>query len=144
METVKSAMKSAIERMPEALQTKMDLLSRKGKRRQVRIRHGASNRPFARFRSGVRTGTNPQFALWMADLNIRSALQRTSLVSLADRHDDALTSTAYALLHQGGFKTVWDLTQASKKDLLAAPGIGQARVSLVKADLAKHQVMVNW
>jgi hypothetical protein len=101
-------------------------------------------RPFARFRSGNRTGTTPHFALWQADVKLKSALQRTRLTSLADRHNDPALAKAYGLLSKGGFKTVFDLTQADAGKILAVKGIGPKRLAELKADLAKHQVAVNW
>jgi hypothetical protein len=124
-------------------QHKIESMSRKDMRKRVQIRHGVNRRPFARFRSGLRTGTTPHFALWMADVNIKSALQRTSLASLADRESGDV-ATAYGLLYVGGFKSVYDLTRADARDLLHVSGIGPKRLELVRANLASHQVAVNW
>lgn len=101
-------------------------------------------RPFARFRSGVRTGITPHFAVWMADLRMKSALQRTSLASLADRHDSAVLAGTYGMLHVGGFRSVWDLTQADARDLLCVKGIGPKRLEDVKRDLVTRHVAVRW
>lgn len=115
------------------------------KRSKMKINHvRLLQRPFARFRSGIRTGTTPHFQLWQADLKLKSALQSTTLRSLADRHDDPFLATAYSMLSDGGFRSVWDLTQSDAKKILAIKGIGPKRLRDLKADLAKHQVAVNW
>lgn len=106
----------------------------------VRSAHGI----ISRFRSGTRTGTPPHFKLWMADLAIKSALQKTSVAALADRHDVPALASTYQVLFNNGFKSVWDLTQADARDLLRIRGIGPAKLEAVKADLAKQQVAVNW
>lgn len=99
---------------------------------------------FSRFLSGTKTGTTPHFKLWMADLNLKRALQNTSLASIADRHKDPKMATAYGMLVRHGFKTVWDLTQAKRGEIWDVPQFGPKRVAAVKADLAKNQVAVNW
>jgi len=145
METVKSRMKSAIESLSPVEQHKMQDLNRTQQRKRLRIRHGASNRPFARIRSGVRTGTTPHFKMWMADVNLRRALQGTKIGYLADRHNDPSLALSYRLILRHGYlKTVWDLTQASKAQLHDTPGLGPVRIAALKADLAKRQVLVNW
>lgn len=124
-------------------QHKLESMPRKEVRKRTQIRHGVIRKPFARFRSGLRTGTSPHFAMWMADLKIKSVLQGTSLASLADRETGDV-ATAYGLLFVGGYKSVYALTQATERDLLAVKGIGPKRLDLVKANLASHQVAVNW
>lgn len=106
--------------------------------------HAAFSGPFSRIRSGIRTGRTKHFELWMADLQMKSALQRTTLASLADRHDVASAASVYALLYVGGFKSVWTLTQATRRDLLAVKGVGPKGLDLVKADLASRRVAVRW
>jgi hypothetical protein len=137
-------MAEAIKQLHPDQQHKMESLNRPTKRRRLRILHGANSRPFARVPSGKPTGTTPHFKLWMADLNLKRVLQLTKLAKLADFHPDDATGSAYALLFGSGFKTVWDLTQSNKRDLLAVKGFGPAKLALVKADLAARQVQVNW
>jgi hypothetical protein len=110
----------------------------------VGIRHIIKLGRFSRVRSGRRTGTTPHFKMWMADLNIRKALEGTTLLSLADRETDPVLINSYLLLRAGGIKNVFQLTQAKQHNLLAIKGIGPKKLEHVKADLAKHQVAVSW
>lgn len=120
-------------------------LPRKDKRARLRIRHGAIKRPFARVRSGVRTGTTPHFALWMADLSALRALQRIKLDVLAD--SDATpgnVAQAFALLYVGGVKNVADLSRADVGRLLAIDGIGLKRLEAVEKYMTERHVGLAW
>ena len=108
------------------------------------IRHVLRRGPFARVRSGVRTGRTAHFNMWQADLGIRRALEGITLVSIVDRLTGLPEANAYGILSRAGYRNVWQLTQASKHDLLAIKGFGPAKLALVKADLDKHQVGVDW
>jgi DNA-directed RNA polymerase alpha subunit len=115
--------------------------SRKPKHRKVQ----RNPEPRAgQIRSGAPTGTTPHFKMWMADLNLKRALERTKLKSITAKHTDPVLINAYALLESGGFKTVWKLTQADARDLLRVKGIGPAKLEKVKADLAARNVAVRW
>lgn len=98
-----------------------------------------------RVRSGVRTGTTPHFKLWMADLKLKSALQKTSTSALAD-HDRTppLAASAYALMFIAGIKNVYDLTQVSLADLLRINGIGPKKLEAVEAHLLENNVKSSW
>ena len=115
--------------------------------RSFRRRHdavAADSRPYARFRSGIPTGTTPHFRLWMADLALKSTLQKARLVTLAaDSRTDSKVAAGYAML-AGKFKTVWGLVNASREDLLKVPGIGPARLRTIHADLTAHNVKTKW
>lgn len=125
-------------------QHKIESMHRKEARKRIQIRHGADRRPFARFRSGLRTGTTPHFRLWMADLKIKPALKAIRLARIAEQHDAARLASSYAMLDEGGFRTMLDLVQADARDLLAVKGIGPKRLEEVKADLATRNVAVQW
>jgi uncharacterized protein YjiS (DUF1127 family) len=93
------------------------------------------NRPFARFTSGVRTGTTPHFALWMNNARAISALLRLKTIDLAENHPDAKTASAYACVFGGGVRNVFELSQMSEDQLLAIKGIGPAAVAHLRRDL---------
>jgi hypothetical protein len=124
-------------------QEKIEASNRKQKRRMLSIRHGQGGM-LSRFRSGVRTGTTPHFRMWMADLKMKSALQRTKTLEIAHNHPAPQTGAAYLMAHRGGYRTIWSLVQASEADLLTIPQMGPVRVRLLKADLASRNVSVNW
>lgn len=98
----------------------------------------------SRVRSGIRTGTTPHFKLWMADLSMRSALQKTRTAALAEHIDDAQVSSAMALFHVGQIRNVWTLIRADKARLLAVKGIGPNRLKAVHAYLIEHDVKPSW
>jgi hypothetical protein len=110
----------------------------------VSQRHGAHRRPFARVRSGIRTGTTAHFAAWMSDLRAKSALQRLTTLSIALYHDDASVAAGYAIAHGGGVKTVWDLSRRSEAELLAIKGMGPKRLIAIRDDLNRRSVRVDW
>lgn len=99
----------------------------------------------ARVRSGIRTGRTKHFNLWMADLRMKSALQKTSTAALAD-HDGvpALAQSAFALMYIAGIRTVWDLTQVTIQRLLAIDGIGPKKAEAVEDYLLEHTVKPSW
>lgn len=99
----------------------------------------------ARVRSGVRTGRTKHFQLWMADLSMKSALQKTSTADLAD-HDGVppLAQSAFALAFMDGIKNVWDLTQANIERLLSIPQIGPKNLEAVEQYLLEHNVKPSW
>ncbi len=138
-----------MERAREALQANLDHrkvqdMPRKEVRRKVQIRHRIG-KPFARIRSGIRTGTTPHFAMWMQDLKMKSALQNITIASLADRQSDLALAGAYkAIQRHGHFRNVWELTQATKAQLHDTPGLGPKRIAAIKADLASRHVAVKW
>jgi hypothetical protein len=99
-------------------------------------------------RVGRRTGTTPHFAMWQADLEIKSVLQRTKLADLAD--SDSTPSPAahgYAILASEPskrFRNVWDLITADRANLLAVKGIGEARLLAIQLDLIEHKAQPRW
>jgi len=98
-----------------------------------------------RVRSGVRTGTTPHFRLWMADLKLKSVLQKTSLAALSEHtHVGALCRSAFALLFNAGIRNVFDLTQADVADLLRINGIGVKKLEAVEAYLLENKVKTRW
>jgi hypothetical protein len=99
----------------------------------------------ARVRSGIRTGTTPHFRLWMADLKLKSVLQKTSTADLADHTAvGALARSAFALVFVAGIRNVYDLTQADVADLLRINGIGVKKLEAVEAYLLEHNVKPRW
>lgn len=96
-------------------------------------------------RVGKRTGTTAHFAMWKADLEIKSALQRTKLSKLANAPETPTKAAlGYGYLHQGGVKNVWDLLNAKREDLLLISGIGPVRLAAVQADLIAHKAQPKW
>jgi hypothetical protein len=95
-----------------------------------------------------RTGTTPHFKMWMADLKIKSALQRMKLVQLAEATaTEPKAAAGYAIVATDGtkrYKSVWDLINADRDDLLAISGIGPARLTAMHTDLVKHDVQPKW
>jgi hypothetical protein len=110
-------------------------------RRALRA-HFARISPKPRYR---RTGTTPHFRMWMADLALKSSLQKTRLNKIVASEQGAgpKTGAVYALLAPV-YKNVYALTQANREDLLAVKGIGPAKLALVEADLKSHNVAVRW
>lgn len=98
----------------------------------------------ARVRSGIRTGTTPHFRLWMADLQMRSVLQKTRTAALAEHVDNALVSSAMALFTVAGIRNVWALIRANRDDLLAVRGMGPGRLKAVHTYLIEHNVKPSW
>ena len=104
--------------------------------------------PHARFRSGIPTGTTPHFRMWMADLRLKSALQKTKLISLASATaTEPKAAAGYAMIATSRglrIKSVWDLVNRKRSELLDIPGIGPARLRALHADLVKHNVQPKW
>lgn len=95
----------------------------------------------------TRTGTTPHFSMWMADLKLKSTLQRTKLAALAESTQDPKAAAAYAIVASAKgrpYKSVWDLAGASRTDLLALSGVGPAKLTAIHADLTAHNVKVRW
>lgn len=122
---------------------KIEAMPRKEKRARLRIRHGANRRPFARPRSGLATGTTAHFRMWMADLNIRSAMERLKLNHLAENAESKVAGP-FALLYVGGFKSVWDVARADVSALLAVRGIGPVSLEHVETYLKARNVKLAW
>lgn len=118
-------------------------MDRRNRRAMLRIRRNANRRPFARFRSGIPTGTTPHFTMWMSDLRIKSALQKMSLSALAEA-TPGRTGSAFALLYVGGIKNVFDLTQSTVERLLAVRHVGIASLGAVEKYLLERQVKPRW
>ena len=100
--------------------------------------------PFARSRSGLRTGSTPHFAAWKAEGELRSKLQRMKTVALAEQIEENSIAIPFALLNGGGFKTIWQVAQADLAELLAVPQMGPARLAKVETYLAGKRVPLNW
>jgi hypothetical protein len=99
----------------------------------------------ARVRSGIRTGTTKHFRLWMADLKLKSTLQKTSTAALADHTGvPSLASSAFALMYIAGIRNVYDLTQISIERLLGINGIGLKKAEAVEEYLLRHSVKPSW
>jgi hypothetical protein len=99
----------------------------------------------ARIRSGIRTGTTKHFRLWMADLQLKSALQKTSTADLADQmHVSALCRSAFAIMFVHGIRNVYDLTRANVATLLKLPDVGPKKLEAVEAYLLEHNVKPSW
>ena len=96
-----------------------------------------------RRRVGRRTGQPVHFLQWKAEGAVKSALQRMSTESMAEKLDGALAS-AFALLAVGGIRNVWDVANKPIEDLLAVKGIGLHRLSLVEAYLKSKDVSLTW
>ncbi len=98
-----------------------------------------------RFRSGTRTGSTKHFDFWMADLKLKSALQKTKTAKLAEHtHPGALVRSAFALLHNARVKNVWAVTQLTIEQLLAIDGIGVKKAEALEKYLAENNVKTAW
>ncbi len=133
---------------PEELPAKRELTRRekRGQRRAMLRAAGKrwSASPMNRVPSGKGTGTTAHFNLWTADLALKRSLQGVKVRHLANVSTDTRTAAGYAALAGAGFKTVYDLAVANRKDILAVAGFGPKRLDAVKADLAGHNVQVGW
>jgi hypothetical protein len=99
----------------------------------------------ARVRSGIRTGTTKHFKMWMADLKLKSALQKTSTADLADNTNvGALCRSAFAVMFVHGIRNVYDLTQADVATLLKLPSVGIKKLEAVEAYLLENNVKPRW
>jgi hypothetical protein len=94
-------------------------------------------------KAGKRTGTPAHLAAWKAEGQIKSALQRLSTAKLADSLEGRIAAS-FALLHVGGFKNVWDVSQADVGALLKVRGIGPASLEAVEQYLTGRQVKLSW
>lgn len=124
--------------------SKIKALHRKERRRKLSIRHRGIMRPSFQARSGLPTGTTPHFKMWMADLKMMSALQRTRLLDLAEASKSPGAASAYMLCYKHGFRNVFELTRADAPEMQDVAGLGPVRLSTLKADLAKANVAVAW
>lgn len=134
-------------RMVEQVKSALALKDRRTRRALLpRHRVGIMQAPgSARVRSGIRTGRTKHFNLWMADLRMKSALQKTSTADLADHTaTPALASSAFALMFVAGLRSVWDVTSASLADILAIEGIGPKKAEAVEDYLLDHKVKPSW
>lgn len=126
-------------------ETQKDRKSRRanGERGSKRISKGWPQAP-----SRSRTGTPQHFRFWMADLSLRSALQKTKTAALAQALGDADQvgiAMAYAILATDRrYRNVWQVSQASRQDLLAVKGIGPKRLETLHADLLARRVNPKW
>jgi hypothetical protein len=132
------------ERAKEEELERIKSLPRKQKRAKLRIRHGNLTRNHSRVRSGLPTGSTLHFARWMAELEFKSALQRIKLDAIAATHAEPQTVAAYALAYKAGYRSVWDLKQATKSQMLDITGMGPVRLRTLSADLKSRNVQVNW
>jgi hypothetical protein len=93
-------------------------------------------------RTGMRTGTTPHFALWMADLKQKSALQKLKLNKLIEHLPDQEHGVLAPLraCHVAGIKSVWDLSQTKPN----AKGIGPKRLAEIEAYLKSKDIPLKW
>jgi hypothetical protein len=117
--------------------------NRKGRRMLQRHRSGGA--PNARVTSRTRTGSPVYFGAWMADLKVKSALQKTKTAKLAEHtHPGALVRSAFALLHNAGFKNVFQVTQMTIEQVLSIDGIGVKKAEALEAYLTENNVKTRW
>jgi hypothetical protein len=93
-------------------------------------------------RTGTRTGSPKHFALWMADLAAKSALQRLKLDRLAEATDGDVAA-GLAILRVNGVKNVFDLSVLPA----GAPVLGQLTYDQLKSVgdyLAANRVIKSW
>lgn len=131
-------MKATRETLAEAKmpQEKIEALSNRKAVRAFRITGG-------RRKPGKRTGTTAHFAAWQAEGRVKSILQRMKTGALADSLEGRV-ATGFALLSVGGFKNVWDVSQATMEQLLAVRGIGITSIGYVEEYLTGAQVALKW
>lgn len=145
METAKAPTAQDVAAEKQKQLDKIMAMTRRDRRPRLRIRHGASSRPFSRVRSGTPTGTTSHFRQWMLDLQAHSALQRLKLDALADAAATPGTvAQAFALLYLGKYKSVAAVQRATIEQLLAVPGIGLKRLEAVEKYLTDRNVPLAW
>lgn len=125
-----------------SLQEKFENSNRGGKRAMLRNLRSKSS-PNGRFPSRTGTGTTPHFALWKADLGMKSALQRIRLDKLAESADGD-TAAGFAILFVVGVKNVFSLTQKRLDQLLKLPGIELRHLEAIEAYLLTRNVRPAW
>jgi hypothetical protein len=94
-------------------------------------------------RTGTRTGSPKHFALWMADLAAKSALQRMKLDRLAEATDGD-TAAGLAILRVNGVKNVWDLSMIQPGLPSALDALSPQQVIAVADYLKKNRVNAVW
>lgn len=95
-------------------------------------------------RSGIRTGQPAHFALWMADLAAKSALQRLKLDRLAEATEGD-TAAGLAILRVNGVKNVWDLSRLgtdNRRGLVEK--LNPNQIEAVTAYLSQNRVIADW
>lgn len=85
---------------------------------------------------------------WFRSMKVRAAVKATlekvpTVHAWPGPHDGEPASELEAL-SAAGFKTVWDLSQAKREDLLAVKGIGPAKLKKIRAALVSRSVPVAW
>lgn len=100
-----------------------------------------------RTRTGKATGTTPHFRMWMADLRIKSALQRMKTSQLAksagDDHPQAASALSF-LAEDRRYRKLSAIVEAERADLLSISGIGPKRLDALAAYLRSKRVQVRW
>lgn len=125
---------------------KLKTLNRKQRRKTIK-RDGIGGAAAGRFHSSARTGSTPHFSRWQTEAGIKSALQRLSIAKLersASVAGNRATVTAFNLLRGTNCRNAWDISIADKRDLLAAPGMGPARLKLIAEHLTSRGVRIAW
>lgn len=113
------------------------------KRGKVSIRHSAVSRPFARVRSGIRSGTTPHFAAWMADLDVSRTLHAIKLDALAESTSEEAATFAQ-LFVRGKIKNVLQLSKKEIEDLIPLVGGDVDGLLAVEKYLNARRVRLNW
>lgn len=144
MQQAQPLSREEIEEHRKAELKKIMELPRKEKRARLRIRQPWPTSAHGRVRSGIRTGTTPHFAAWMADLNVARVLHGIKLDTLADQLEGRLASTFAVLRVSGGYKNVLQLSKADVADLLRIPSIGIKSLEAVEDYLNSRRVRVHW
>jgi hypothetical protein len=118
-------------------------------RRAMRKRQAAAARQTVpgsgRAPSRTRTGTTTHFRLWMADLQLKSTLQRMKLDALADQPQPGKVASSLAIIRvNSSIRSVWDLAMAELAELLSIPQIGPARLAEIEQYLLSQNVKPRW
>jgi hypothetical protein len=91
-----------------------------------------------------RTGAPDWFRSMKAKAAVKAALEKILTVHAYAGPHDGEPAAELEALSAGGFKTVWDLSQAKREDLLAVKGIGPVKLKKIRAELVRRSVPTAW
>ena len=117
-------------------------LNRAVKRAARRTANSGMHNPFKRRH---KTGPNRHLQAWKAESRVISALKQISTSALAASVADENTKASASLaLLAPTFENVWDLSRATRMDLLAIRGMGPKRLAHLATFLLARNVPLAW